>query len=291
MTNVDLVAVETDDGVHLDGVLRTPESGTTQPPAVDVVICHHGHGGNFYNPSFFDAAAESFLSKDCAVLRVNSRGHDDAYSRAGQRLGAAYEIVDDCRHDWKAWIDFAQGRGYRRVALWGHSLGALKTIHYLAHIDDARVMCAIASSPPRFSYATFLASDVGARFDYDLDRASQLLQVGQPEALVEAAVPLETFFAARTYVDKYGPADRYDFFQHMPNVRVPLLLTLGSLEDALAFEALARRGPTLRDELPLVRYVCIDGADHSYTAKAAELTHAVRVWLDSVAAPVVPTGS
>jgi hypothetical protein len=30
---------------------------------------------------------------------------------------------------------------------------------------------------------------------------------------------------------QYRPADRYDYFAHLPSVRVPLLLTLGSLED------------------------------------------------------------
>jgi pimeloyl-ACP methyl ester carboxylesterase len=271
--------------VRLDGALRTPPAGSAPGTGVELVICHHGHGGNFYNSSFFDAAADTFLSDGCAMLRVNSRGHDLAYASPGGRLGAAFEIVDDCRHDWKAWIDLAERSGYKRLAVWGHSLGAVKTIYYLAQTGDPRVVCAVASSPPQFSYATYLASDVGARFDFDLDRASQLLQVGQPEALVETAVPLPTFFAARTYVDKYGPADRYDYFQHLPSVRVPLLLTLGSLEDGINFEPLATRGPALHTELPLVRYAAIDGADHSYAAKTAELTGVVRTWLNDVASP------
>jgi pimeloyl-ACP methyl ester carboxylesterase len=284
--NVELVGVDTEDGLRLAGAWRRPAPGTRPGLGVDAVICHHGHGGNFYNPSFFDTVGEALLDAGCAVLRVNSRGHDLAYAGPRGRLGAAYEIVDECRHDWRAWVDFAERAGYRRIAVWGHSLGAVKTIYYLAETGDPRVVCAIASSPPHFSYATYLASaEVGARFDHDLDRASQLLQVGHPEALVEAAVPLETFFAARTYVDKYGPADRYDYFTHLPKVRVPLLLTLGGLEDGLSFASLARRGPSLHAELPLVQFVSVAGADHSYRAKTAELTAAVRHWLDTIPAP------
>jgi hypothetical protein len=66
---------------------------------------------------------------------------------------------------------------------------------------------------------------------------------------------LPTFwFSARSYVDKYGPEDRYDYFTRLPQVRVPLLLTSGSLEDrslaGLVFQRLAIRGPVLHEELP-----------------------------------------
>ena len=48
---VDLVDVKTRDGVRLDGILREPVS-TPSRLGVDVVILHHGVGGNFYDPAF-----------------------------------------------------------------------------------------------------------------------------------------------------------------------------------------------------------------------------------------------
>jgi pimeloyl-ACP methyl ester carboxylesterase len=283
--SVDLVRVETDDGIPLDGALRRPAANSPTQLGLDLVICHHGVGGKFYDPHFFDAVGDDLLRAGCSMLRVNSRGHDMAFAMPRGQLGSAFEIVDDCRHDWKAWLDFAERDGYRHVGLWGHSLGAVKTIYYLAQVPDPRVVCAIATSPPRFSYSMFLASDAGARFKQDFERATQLVQRGQGETIIEVSVPPSgRLFSARTYLDKYGPADRYDYFAGLPQVPVPLLLTLGSLEDLMTFQTLAVRGPSLHDELPHVTYAAIDGADHFYTTRTNELTATVRRWLDNVVA-------
>ena len=118
---VDLVQTTTRDGVRLNGILRTPP--VSGPPAVafDAFCLIHGTGGNFYSSSLFDSLAERFLQLGCAVLRVNTRGHDvmsnAVTARGGRRLGAAYEVVDDCRHDVAAWIDWLKQRVGPRIGL------------------------------------------------------------------------------------------------------------------------------------------------------------------------------
>jgi pimeloyl-ACP methyl ester carboxylesterase len=284
--NVELVHMETADAVRLDGYLRTASAADSSPLGIDVVICHHGVGGNFYGKSFFDTMGDALLADGTAILRVNSRGHDQAFHQLQRRLGAAYEVIDDCRYDFSAWLDFAADRGFRRVAIWGHSLGAVKTVYFLSEATEPRVVCAVASSPPRFVNQAYLASDNGARFVADMARAQELVAGGQPEALIEAQVPQVRPFSARTYLDKYGPDGRYDYFAHLPRARVPLLLTLGGLETGdVSFAPLAARGPTLNGEWSNVSYQLIDGADHFYSARTAELWSSVRTWLERVAAP------
>jgi hypothetical protein len=95
----------------------------------------------------------------------------------------------------------------------------------------------------------------------------------------------QMLFTARTYLDKYGPNDRYDDFVGLPRVRVPLLLTLGSFEDYVIFQPLTVRGPALHDDLPHVAFATVDGADHFYTTRTTELSATVRRWLDDVATP------
>src|SRR5260370_34686329 len=185
--HVELVNVETNDGVRLDGYLRTPTVDSASiARAVDVVICHHGVGSNFYVPSFFDKMGDALVATGTAILRVSNRGHDQAYHLQQRRLGAAYELIHDCRQDFSAWLDFATARGFRRIALWGHSLGAVKTIYFLSVAPDPRVVCAIASSPPRFGHQAYVSSPHGARFKADLDHAQHLLDTGQPHALIAA---------------------------------------------------------------------------------------------------------
>src|SRR3954454_16733678 len=123
--DVELVTVTTSDSVRLAGYLRTPDAGSARDPGLDLVICHHGVGGNFYNPSFFDRMGDELLARGCAILRVNSRGHDQAYLDGQRELGSAFEIVDECRLDFTAWLDFAEQRGFRTIGVWGHSLGAV----------------------------------------------------------------------------------------------------------------------------------------------------------------------
>ena len=199
---VELVHVATSDEVPLDGYLRTASSAGP----LDLVICHHGVGSKFYTPSFFDRVGDRLLDRGCAVLRVNNRGHDDAFGVGQRTFGATYEIVDECRYDITAWLGFAQARGFKRVGVWGHSLGAVNTIYFLSVQDDARITCAIASSPPRFAYALY-----DERLHAVLQRAQTLVDAGTPDELVQAQVPVQRRFAAQTYLDKYGPDARYDY--------------------------------------------------------------------------------
>jgi dienelactone hydrolase len=244
-------------------------------------------GGNFYVPSFFDTAGDRLNELGAAILRVNNRGHDQAYHLGARRLGAAYELLDDCRHDFAAWLDFASQRGYRRIAVWGHSLGAVKNVYVQATVGDPRVVCAVASSPPRFNHQAYLASEHGERFASDIAQAQQLVDAGEPQRLIEALMPQNRAFSARTFIDKYGPRARFDYFEYLAATPRPLLLTLGSLErEELNFAPLAQRGPTMNAEWPNVSFAMIDGADHSYLARAEPLWTTVRTWLERVAAPV-----
>ena len=150
--STELVNVRARDGVRLDGMWRTPEPSAGNGLPVDVMVLHHGVGGNFYGSSPFESFAPKLLENGCATIRVNNRGHD-AVSNAVRdgvrtRFGAAYEIIDDCRQDWAAWIDFAEAQGYERIGVWGHSLGAVKSIYHAAVEHDPRVTCVVAGSPP-----------------------------------------------------------------------------------------------------------------------------------------------
>jgi pimeloyl-ACP methyl ester carboxylesterase len=287
--NVELVRVVTADGVRLEGALRRPESSLASRLPVDVMIFHHGVGGNFYNQSFFEQMAEAFLARGCAVLRVNNRGHDLAFNAPGSpggRLGAAFENVDDCRLDWSAWIDFAEAQGFRQIGVWGQSLGAVKTVYTLAVQPDARIARAIATSPPRFSYSAYRAREDGDAFLAYYDRAQQLVDAGEPDSLFAAELPTSFVMTARVYLDKYGPAERYDVLKHLPNVRTPLLMTIGGEEgiyadrpDRFAFGGLAEKVAALANDLPSVTFELIPGANHSYTDRTDQLWAVVERWL------------
>jgi dipeptidyl aminopeptidase/acylaminoacyl peptidase len=281
---VELVNLTTADEVRLDGVLTRPQRAAAL--GLDAVILHHGVGGNFYKASFYEHMREALAEAGCAVLRVNNRGHDLAYNTPDGRLGAAFEVVADCRHDWKAWLDFAADRGFERIGVWGHSLGAVKTIYYLATERDPRVKCAIASSPPLFSYSHYLEKEGASRFREHMERAQRLVSAGTPEELFATTIPTNVILAARTYIDKYGPEERYNILRHIPRVETPLLVTIGSEEglgpeapDWFPFGGLAGKIEQLVVSIPQLRFQLVAGANHFYEGREAALWAVVRDWL------------
>jgi pimeloyl-ACP methyl ester carboxylesterase len=229
---VTLVDAVTADGVRLSGAFLPAHPQAERFPAFDAVLMMHGVGGNFAEP-FFRFFAEELSARGCATLRANNRGHD-IVSRSGNPaqpyLGAAYEHIADCVLDWRAWTDVLADHGYRRILLFGHSLGAVKSAWYLAHERDTRIRACVLASPPRFTYTGWMASPLADTFAAHLARAQALVDAGDPMALFPVTMPYPSISGAHAYLDKYGPEAPYDVFRHVPRIAIPVLAFTGERE-------------------------------------------------------------
>ena len=196
---IDLVQAQTRDGIRLDGAWR---EGNCSAPALpfDAVCVVHGTGSNFYSSTFLTSIIDHLLGLGCPGLCINTRGHDGisttSTNRGGKRLGAAYEIVDDCRHDIQAWIEFLAAKGFRRLLLIGHSLGAVKAIYSLAQEPNPNVAALVAISPPLLSYEQFANSTQGTIFLETFARAERLVDEGHSAALLDVQLPLPMVISA-----------------------------------------------------------------------------------------------
>ncbi len=289
---VELVRTVTRDGLRLDGALSLPaDSRSPTPDSPAAALLLHGVSGNFYTSSVFDALTPKLLELGLATLSVNTRGHDSVFgARLGnvaRRLGAAYEIVDDCRSDIAAWIDFLKSRGYGRVVLVGHSLGAIKAVYAQAHEHWPQVAAVVAASPPRLSYSAFIDSSESSLFGESMNTAERMVAGGQGDELFTARFPFPLLITADGYIDKYGPAERYNLLRFAADLRCPALFTYGSKElsqGGVAFDAL----PQALLSLPKAErrsVVVIDGADHFYSGLGEMLGAAVAGWLQTHAGP------
>jgi dienelactone hydrolase len=284
---VELVQVTTRDGLRLDGMYQSATAPAALP--LDALVFVHGTGGNFYSSTLFDLLAERARSLGIAVLRVNTRGHDlmstAVTSRGGQRLGAAYEVVDDCRHDLAAWLAWLPQKGHSRLGLLGHSSGALKCLYALASEPELGAKCVLAISPPRLSYAWFCSSPEGPAFVETYTQADQLVQQGQPAALLDVKLPLPFVITAAGYVEKYGPDERYNFLRFIGRVPCPTLVILGGaeVEKNMAFRGLPEALAGLTRRPPLLTCQVVPGADHFYTGLRPELAECAFGWLRSLA--------
>jgi alpha-beta hydrolase superfamily lysophospholipase len=279
----ELVHVETPDGLRLDGALQLPSCAATMP--VDAFLLVHGTGSNFYAPGVLETFARLGVESGCAVLRINTRGHDGMASIYGKsrsaRGGATYETIADCRHDLVAWIVFLADRGYRRIVLVGHSMGGVKAFFAQAHDPHPSVVAIIGVSPPRFCHERLAAGTRGERFRAEFARMQESMTQGQGEALVPVTQPLPFVATPAGYLEKYGPDNRYDFVRFLPQVACPVLILIGSESAAhsSAFDGLPETLQALGPTCPHVELQVVAGANINYANDPQAPFERVAAWL------------
>ena len=286
--HVEMVSTETRDGLQLDGVLSEPGEEIVQSLALDGLLFLHGVGGNFYGGRLFPPLMQRMQQLGLAVLRVNTRGHGSVNIVAGRRgairQGAAYEVVDDARHDIDAWLNFLGERGLRRIGLLGHSLGAVKAVFTQAHEPHRYVSALLAISPPRLSYQAFLSGNDRELFLPSLNAAQELVAAGESETLFNANYPLPLLISAGSFLDKYGPGERYDILQFLPQLQVPTLFVYGSREvesPRSAFQGLPQLLKQHQPSLLDMEVAVVPNADHFYTGVQSLLADQITQWLNA----------
>jgi pimeloyl-ACP methyl ester carboxylesterase len=282
---VELVRTVTRDGLRLDGALTPTRRASEGPVGATAALLLHGVAGNFYTSSTFEPLVPALADLGMSVLAVNTRGHDSVFGamlgNVRRRLGAAYETVDECRLDVGAWIDFLTARGHERIAVIGHSLGAVKAIYAQAYEKWPQVAAVVAVSPPRLSYSAFMNAPESSVFFESFSTARQMVEEGRGEDLFTSKFPFPLLITAGGFIDKYGPAERYNILRFVHELSCPVLFAYGSKEldqGGIPFAGMPdalRSGPGAdRREI-----VVVDGADHLYSGVSDQLAGAICGWM------------
>lgn len=282
---VDLVRIPTPDGFLLDAILQRPATRLTRQ-LPDAICFIHGTGSNFYSSTLFEFLAQRFLEQGLAVLRANTRGHDGISTavteKGGVRLGAAYETVDACRHDLTALADWLRDNVGPRTIFLGHSVGAVKCLYAAAHEPAfAGVDSLVLLSPPRLSYEWFCSGPKREEFLASYRLAEAKVQEGQGGALLDVKMPLPYVSSAASYLEKYGPEERYHFVRFLPMVRTPSLFLFGTVEveKNVAFQQSPDLIGARKAKQPGLDVVVIPGGDHFYTGVRDAAWQAIETWL------------
>ena len=188
-------------------------------------------------------------------------------TRAVCDLGAAYEAVDDCRHDLTAWTEWLKINAGLQVAWLGHSLGAVKSVYTAAHEPASAPQALLAISPPRLSYSWYCEQPIREQFLETYQQAEQLVAEGTPQALLEVKFPLSMAIAAAGYVEKYGPDERYNYLRFAASVPCQTHLLFGGSETTnhAAFQQAPEAIQALAAKHPRLSVAVVPGADHFYT--------------------------
>lgn len=198
-------------------------------------------------------------------------------------MGSANEIVADCRFDLAAWVQKAEKLGFRNIVLLGHSLGAIKTLYAMTH-EPPRSTCLkgiVAVSPSCLAASTFLASSRAEEYQRYLGWARQQIEQGAENRITEVTFPLRLMMSARTFLDKYGPEERYNILRFLDQVPLPLKLVFGELEvrgENPAFRDLDRKAAEVVGTDSGSSLTVVTGADHFYSGVQDRLADCILDW-------------
>jgi pimeloyl-ACP methyl ester carboxylesterase len=245
----------------------------------------HGVANAFY-VTLSPALGEALAAHGYPSLQANNRGHD-IVSRGNAvqpYLGAAFERLDESVHDWDAWIDWLGDRGYRRILVCGHSLGGVKTAHVLAQGAQPLVAGCVLFSPPRFTYAGWMAGPRAAEFREHLARAQALVDAGTPDALFAVTMPTKFIASASAYLAKYGPDAHFDVFANVVRIGVPVIAFTGDREfgDVAFSDHPAQYAAAGLAKADLVHHV-VPGGNHYYHGREPWVIERLLAWMHEVA--------
>ena len=286
---VDLVSVVNEDGVRLDGAFFAPEKGTSPAGPIDAVLLNHGSSVNFYAAATL-GMAEDLRNQGYACLSLNTTAHDTVWYNSGNSTyyGVAFEILDRSRLDLRAGIDYLEGLGFHRIAILGHSMGAVRVGYYAATESDGRVSTVIPVSPVRLSYSYMTDSEDAEEFQGIIQRADELEAQGKAQELMAVDYPITQMFSAASFLDKHGPGERYNLVTLAPKIKVPVFAVSGSLETHSRLRDTARDIATAAVNSPRAEYKIIEGGNHSLNNRREEAAAAVLSWLASLAHQPTP---
>ena len=282
-SSTELIRLRTDDNVILHGLLSSSEAPCES--SFDAAIVVHGLGGNFYSSRMNVRLAAALNDLGITTILINTRGHDEVNVsiRDGRaaNIGAAFEIVDECRHDLAAWSDELTARGFHRIVLIGHSLGAIKSIYSQALQPHPSVHAIVAISASRLCHQDFLASQHNQAFSASFLQAEELVNQGAGQKLMKVEFPFPTHISAAAYRDKYGPEDRYNWLRYAHRLDSPVLLIFGELEldQNAAFIGILDDFEKLELCQAQFEIKKIAGADHFYAGRQSDLIVAIIDWI------------
>lgn len=263
---IEMVRLQTADGITLTGVLRRPH--TVRNKAGVVMI--HGYSGNFYS-GIMAFLPEAIADCGFAVLALNMRDHDRVPKK---------NLFEENRYDIAAAVDEMARRGYRPMYLYGHSIGTNRVLYYQTVTKDPRIAGMILTGPPGNLYkwnVRIFGQESAARV---LGHALELKGNGKGNEwmLIDLGPLGKTLYTANHLVSLRGPETVSDPFKNIAKISKPILIVHG-LADRLAL-------PEVTDQLrqsagteTQVKVVKIAGANHRFSRHQQDLVNAVNKWL------------
>ena len=273
--HTELITFEASDGFALDGLLHTPRSGAGERAALIV----HGKTMNFYT-CLGRVLPPHLVKLGWSCLAMNRRGHDLGGIRDGRTsYGGAWERFADSQLDITGGLAELGRRGFRGIALIGHSFGGISSAAYAAdHPDEvaALALCSAGRGGHEYLLQVSRAGELARNRHVEVDvEARRLVAQGRGDQMI--ALPGWWYaITAASWVDlSENVPVTVDGARRYPG---PVLALRGSKETPDNYPA-EKVAEACGGRATLV---VIPGADHFYNGTQSELARAVCDWLAMV---------
>ena len=279
----DLVEVTTADGLGLSGAFFAADRTTSG--SIDAFVFFHGDGGHFYR-SLYLGMGQHFSERGVAFIAANRRGHDMVAggSPGGPLQGYAFESVSESTLDYEAWLDFLRSKGYTKLAIGGHSGGAVRAIYTQATDPRPNIVAVVSVSPGEYDHQGIIALH-HEEFTGPYEQARRDVEAGSPDTFLRPGVPWGSMWTAQAYTECFHPDNRYSVSRHAANTNCPTLFVFGSEECAgsqiLPVCGAARKALT-EAGYPHVRVETVEGANHGYNDREMRLYTIISEWIDTI---------
>lgn len=264
--HVDLIRLQTDDGVRLTGILRQPRK--TRAKACVVLI--HGYSGNFYS-GIMDFLPEALTDRGFATLALNMRDHD---------RGPKKNRFEENRYDIAIAVDQMALLGYNSIFLYGHSMGTNRVLYYIAATQDPRIKGILLTGPPGNLFEWNISVFGPETANSVLRQAQDLLAKGKGDQwmLINLGPLGKALYTANHVVSLRGPKTLSDPYKNISRIFQPILIVHG-LADRLADPDVAdrlRKSATSKTNVTVVK---IPGANHRFSNHQEKLVSVVTRWM------------
>jgi pimeloyl-ACP methyl ester carboxylesterase len=260
-SRLDLILVETEDRVALNGLLWEPQN---VGDSLVVMVPGGTTGAALFPAHDYSPLANALTDNGYAFLLCNMRA---SYNNP-------YAEYSDAVKDIAAFVAYAKSKGYARIAILGISLGGPRMAQYVAERNDPAVKAVgfIASIPsPYLEFQVRSSEAEKRRLEDTLRHARELVAQGQSQepvgyanwfpggvSVMGTAKALISFFGAPS--DPGTPSS----IKYGPQIKVPALVIHGE-KDELALPPNAQQIYASLTASPQRDLVWVKGASHYLT--------------------------
>jgi pimeloyl-ACP methyl ester carboxylesterase len=264
--DVDLVRLQTDDGVRLTGILRQPRMARAKA----CVVLIHGYSGNFYS-GIMDFLPEALADRGFATLALNMRDHD---------RGPKKNRFEENRYDIGLAVDKMALLGYNSIFLYGHSMGTNRVLYYIAATQDPRIKGILLTGPPGNLFEWNISVFGPETANSVLRQAQDLVAKGKGDQwmLINLGPLGKALYTANHVVSLRGPKTVSDPYKNISRIFQPILVVHG-LADRLANPDIADRLRNSATPKTNVTVVKIPGANHRFSNQQEKLVSVVTRWM------------